>query len=321
MSGGLWAIIAGVGFGVFQTVNRRAVRGMDVFVATFLQLLISAIVLSVITLLSEDWARVTGMSARAMVNFALAGLFHFFIGWTFLNASQKKIGAARTGSLIATTPLWAAIFAAASLSEVPTIWTVIGIFVIIGGVFVVNSSRKAVVATGTATVSSGGSGGASVALGSAPRPAAPEIEPGLRPLLLGLAAALCWSISPIFIRQGLEELDSPVIGVTVGLVASVLGYAVVLSWRHTRKPLQKIETDALALKVLAGILVGLSTWVRWIALDLTTVAAVLALSLVSVPVVNILSPLVVGQHIEGVNAQVWLGSLVIIAGALVLILT
>ena len=63
----------------------------------------------------------------------------------------------------------------------------------------------------------------------------------------------------------------------------------------------------------------MSTWARWVALDLSPVALVLALSLVSVPVVNVLSPLLVGQHIEQVTGQVWLGSALIVGGSLVLI--
>jgi uncharacterized membrane protein len=46
---------------------------------------------------------------------------------------------------------------------------------------------------------------------------------------------------------------------------------------------------------------------------------VVALSLVSVPLVNVLSPLMVGQHLEQVTNQVWLGSALIIGGSLILI--
>jgi uncharacterized membrane protein len=77
--------------------------------------------------------------------------------------------------------------------------------------------------------------------------------------------------------------------------------------------------DALSFKLLAGVLVGLSTWARWIALDLAEVATVLALSLVSVPIVNLFSPLLVGRQLERVTAQVWLGSSLIIGGSLLAI--
>ncbi len=295
MSGALWAVAAGLGFGLFQTINRRAVKAMDVYVATFLQLLVSAILLILISGLTEDLQPLWQASAITWINFALAGFFHFFIGWTFLNASQKKIGAARTTSLIGTTPLFAAVLAAITLREFPAWLAVLGILIIVSGVYLVNASRlRQENRTG-------------------------KLVGGWRSLLLGLAAALCWSISPIFIRYGLEGLSSPILGVTVGVVASVLGYAVVLAYRRFKAPLGSIPSEALALKILAGALVGISTWFRWIALDLTAIATVLAISLISVPVVNLLSPMLMGRDLERVTGQVWLGSFMIIGGSLLLI--
>ena len=56
-------------------------------------------------------------------------------------------------------------------------------------------------------------------------------------------------------------------------------------------------------------------------LDLAPVAFVIALSLTSVPTVNLLTPLVVDRQVERVTARVWGGSALIVAGSLVLILT
>jgi uncharacterized membrane protein len=142
---------------------------------------------------------------------------------------------------------------------------------------------------------------------------------GFRSLRLGLAAALCWSLSPTFIRYGLAEVDNPLLGVTVGIVASALGYAVVLAVRSRMRPIGPVGMDAIGYKVLAAVLVAVATWMRWISLDLTAVAVALALSLTSVPTVNFLSPLVSGRHLEQVTRQVWLGSGVIIGGSLILI--
>jgi drug/metabolite transporter (DMT)-like permease len=254
-------------------------------------------VLAAASVATEDLALLRQVSGLAWLNFGLAGFFHFFIGWTFLNASQKLIGAARTGSLIGTTPLFAAVIAGLILREFPTLVTIAGILLIVGGVFLVNYANIRP-AAGNQTAS-----GAT----------------GWRSLLLGLAAALCWAISPIFIRYGLAELPSPILGVTIGITACMLGYALALAVRRSWAPLTAISTDAFTFKLAAGLLVGLSTWARWVALDLASVAMVLALSLVSVPLVNVLSPLLVGQHLEQVTSQVWLGSALIIGGSLVLI--
>ena len=49
-------------------------------------------------------------------------------------------------------------------------------------------------------------------------------------------------------------------------------------------------------------MVGLSVWARWAALDYTSIAVVLALGLLSVPVVLLLSPVLMGRHVERVTA-------------------
>lgn len=300
MTGVLWAVTAGLGFGIFQTFNRRAVRGMDIYVATFMQLFISALVLIAASLVTEDLGLLRHASVWAWINFGLAGFLHFFIGWTFLNASQKLIGAARTGSLIGTTPLFGALFAALTLAEFPTLLSLGGIAFIVGGVYLVNDARIHSTVPATGGMQQATTGG--------------------RSLLLGLAAAICWSLSPTFIRKGLAEVPSPIIGVTIGIVASVIGYAIVLGLQRRVSLIGPISTEALTFKLVAAVLVGLATWTRWIALDLAPVAVVLALSLVSVPVVNLLSPLVVGRDLERVTGQVWLGSALIISGSLILIL-
>lgn len=143
---------------------------------------------------------------------------------------------------------------------------------------------------------------------------------GWRAALFGLGAALCWAISPIFIRGGLKDLPSPLLGVTVGMTACVVAYGLALLFRRGRSPSLPIPRDALFFQLVAGVLVGLSTWARWIALDLAPVGVVLALGRLSVPVVILLAPLLVGQHLERVTARVWLGAALIVGGSLLLIM-
>jgi drug/metabolite transporter (DMT)-like permease len=292
MSGELWALVAGAGFGLFQTVNRRAVAGMDVYLATFLQLVVSSVVLAGIAFLTEDPGLLLTAPPGAILNFAAAGFFHFFIGWTFLNASQKRIGAARTSPLIGTTPLFATLIAALTLHEFPSPGAMFGIFLIVIGAYVISEK----------TIDSD----------------TPLLQTGWRGAWLGLAAAFCWALSPIFIRAGLKDLPSPLLGVTVGAAVSALGYAVVLLWQRGRGLSQPAGNEALFFKVTAGVLVGLSTWVRWIALEYSPVAVVLAITMVSTPVVILLSPYVSGRHLEKVTATLWAGAGLIVGGALLL---
>jgi DME family drug/metabolite transporter len=296
MTGAMWAVIAGVGLGLFQAINRRAVLGMDVCQATFLQLLVSTMVLAAISLATQDLHLLRTAPSDALIHFSLAGLMHFCVGWTLLNASQKRIGASRTSPLTATNPLFAAVIAAVTLREFPHLWAWVGMLLIIGGIYVISN--------GSDRTGGGGQG-------------TPTMQ--WRDMFCGLSAACCWAISPIFTRQGLEGLPSPLLGVTVGLTASVLAYGLVLLCQHRLTALAEIPHDAMVCKTVAGILAGVSTWHRWIALDLAPVAVVLALTLISVPAVMLFSPLVTGRHLERVTARVWLGAALVVGGVLCLI--
>jgi uncharacterized membrane protein len=130
-----------------------------------------------------------------------------------------------------------------------------------------------------------------------------------------------WAISPVFTVEGLEGLDSPLLGVTLGMVASVVAYWLIVMGRGASLRGAAIAREVLVFKVLAGVLVALATWWRWLAIDGTDVAVVLALALVSVPIVLFLSPLLVGRHLERVTPKVWVGAGLVVAGGLALIAT
>jgi len=297
MSGALWALAAGAGFGLFQALNRQAVRGMDIYVATFVQLLVSSIVLVAISLATEDVSLVFSAPITAVLSFVAAGFFHFLIGWTLLNASQKRIGAARTSPLIATVPLFGVMIAAVTLREVPTWLELVGIGIIVLGAYLISKETENPENTKNATQ---------------------RFSALLRTSWMGLAAAFFWALSPVFIRVGLQGLPSPMLGVTIGVTASAIGYAVILLWQRERWFGVPITNEAWTFKLLAGLLVGLSTWMRWVALDLAPVAVVLALTMISSPLVILLSPLISGKHLERVTAMLWAGTGLILFGALLL---
>lgn len=309
MTGALWAVGSGIGFGLFQTLNRRALHGMDVPLSTFIQILVSAVVLSIVSVVTEDVGLIASAPAGALIAFGLVGLIHFFLGWTLLNVGQHLIGAARTGPLLATTPLFGAALAAIWLRETPGLVTLVGMGVTVTGVLVLSTEREAVAespapaddddwsSVGTITTTRRRAG-----------------------VLAALGTALCWALSPVFIREGLEGLPSPLLGVSVSMVVSAVVFGVLLASRGRRLGDRMETRSALGFKVAAGLLVGLSTWMRWIALDLTAVAVVLSVNSLSVPTVLVLAPLVVGRHHERVTARIWLGATLVVAGSLVLVL-
>jgi uncharacterized membrane protein len=271
----LWAAASGIGFGLFQGLNRRAVRDIaDPYASTFVQLAVAAAVLVAVTFAAGEEAAVGEASAWGITAFALAGIVHFLGGWTFLNISQVRIGA---------------VAAAIVYQQFPSSVALLAMVPMVAGAYIVSTRSR-------------------------------TTEVGWRGSLPGLATALMWGVSPILTVEGLRTLHSPLAGVTIGMLAAVSAYGLALVWRGSGLQLGAIARDALTVKVLAAVLVAVATWWRWLALDDATVAVVLALNLLSVPVVLFVAPLLVGRHLEHVNARVVLGSALVVGGALALIL-
>jgi drug/metabolite transporter (DMT)-like permease len=292
MTGVLLASLAGVGFGFFQAFNRRAGRGFGVYTATFVLLLTSTVILVVASAATQDLSQLVGSPVRAYVNFGLAGFIHFFLGWTLLTASQNRVGAARTGALVGATPLFATFVAALAFEEFLRLPILVGVVAVVAGVYLVSVSKGDGLQAATYT---------------------------WRDLSFGLGVAVCFSISPIFIRGGLDELPSPLLGVTIGMGITTIAYAIALYFRREETDWKSLTRDARFYQVAAGVMVGLSTWMRWVALDLSPVAVVLALGRLNVPVVILVSLLLLGQSEERVTGRVWFGALLIVAGSLLLI--
>ncbi len=313
MTGALWALAAGIGFGLFQSINRFAVKDMDVYVATFIQLLVSGMVLALISVVSGSFALIGGVTWLAFFDFGMAGFLHFFLGWTLMNISQQKIGAARTAALVGTTPLFGVMTDWLFYQRIPSWWDALGISVIMAGIAVISIERL-----------------------QAEQPRSSRSEPWYRTLgdaVYAIGVTLCWSTSPVFINHGLQILrtgapdavatQSALLGLTLGMIPTVLGYACMTALRGGSIIRQSLHQygQAAAVKVLAGILVALATWARWIALELTSVAVVLSISQISVPMVIVLAPLLVGKGVENVTLRVWSGALLTVSGSLILVLT
>jgi drug/metabolite transporter, DME family len=311
MTGVVWAAVAGIGFGLFQSVNRVALRGMDAYASTFLQLLVSVVILVVASLATGDLGRLTDAPASAWWSFAAAGLVHFSVGWTLLNLSQQRLGAARTSPLLATVPLFGVVVAALTLQEIPSGLELAGVALMVGGVYAMEVDRRRRARRVAHPVAAGRPQSDSAA---GPRGGSPAVV--WTASLFGLGTAFCWAVSPILIRQGLRELPSPLLGVTIGMVAATFAYGLTLPLRGRRG--LRFTREALAWKLAAGVLVGVSTWTRWYAVALVPVAVVLALGLLSVPTVMAAAPVLVGRRAERVTAPVLAGSALVVAGALVI---
>lgn len=287
MSGVAWAIVAGVSFGVFQAVNRRANTHLDAFRATFWLLLISVISLAAVSALTQDLGAALDAPLSSFGWFAAAGGVHYFVGWTMFSASQKRIGAASTGVVLAATPLIATILASIFLDQPLSASTIAGVVLVTTGVALIAVRQ--------------GEGTSFKAVPWA-----------------GLGASLAWGTSPLFIRWGLEGFDSPLVGVTISLAVAALLYGIVFAFGLAGEGELVPRSSRLWLGA-AGLLVAFAMVAQWTAYSLTDVAIVVTLVQLATPVVVFLAPLIVGTHIEKPTPALITGMVTVVAGSTLVI--
>lgn len=292
MSGVAWAISAGVLFGFFQAFYRKANQSFDAYRVNFVLLITATLSLGLSGLLTQDLSLLANAPASGFWWAGAAGVTHFFFGWTFLTLSQQRIGASRTGIVIASTPLLGSLLAAVFLRErVPSI-TILGVILVTAGV-------------GLLSVRGGEAEG---------------VKKGVP--WLAIATAASWGISPLFIRQAVEEIPSPLLAVTVGLSAATLAFAVLLTVSRRRGSRnESMPINVRGWTIVAGLIVAAAIGSQWAAYELAPVTIAISLMQISTPVVVIAAPFVIGTEVERVTLPLLLGLVLVMAGSTIVVVS
>lgn len=80
---------------VWTLGNIAAAKGLPVLGVvrgTLVQLVVSLALVAAVSLPVEELSSLTSGSAIALAYFAASGLFHYFAGWGFMNASIRLVG-------------------------------------------------------------------------------------------------------------------------------------------------------------------------------------------------------------------------------------
>ncbi|MGF1667922.1 MAG: EamA family transporter [Acidimicrobiia bacterium] len=282
-SGVAWSLLAALGFGFTQNLNRKSNLLVGPYRTAFGLLVFVELILVVQLTATGGWSVLDGAPLRFLCYFVASALIHYMVAWTLLALSQNQIGVARTGAVTSAAPLVGAVLAAVFLAEPLTIWTVFGVLASAVGVTLVSLSR-------------------------APDAGKRWVIPGF-----GLAVAACWGTSPMLIRKGLEGIDAPVLGLAVGLGAALVVHAVVLTatGRWTSEPFDRRAIVWMALGGLTGA-VAISS--QWISFGLTTIAIAITVQQLATLVVVALAPIMFGT-IERPNALLLAGTATMLAGS------
>ncbi len=288
--GVLWSLVAALGFGFTQTLNRKSNLLVGASRTAFGLLAAVETVLVVRMFVTGEHRLLATAPLWALAAFTASAIIHYIMGWTFLAMSQQQIGVARTGAVVSAAPLVGTVLAAILLDEPLTGYILFGVLATMGGVTLISLSR-------------GDTGGGK------------RIVP-----TFGLLVSLCWGSSPMFIRKGLEGLDAPVLGLTVGLGVALVVHAISLtaagSWRATAW-----NRGALIWMALGGLTGAIGIGAQWVAFGLTTIAIAITVQQLAVLVVVGLAPIMFRSAMERLNATLFIGIAAVMLGSAMVVVS
>lgn len=286
-AGVLWAVVAALGFGLTQMMNRKSNLLLDAYRTAFGLLVIVELILIARLVVTGEVGLIADVPLSSLVYFSLSAVIHYIGGWTFIALSQQSIGVARTGALVAATPILGTLLAVPVLDESLTLLTFVGVACTVGGVALISLSRP----TGS--------------------------EGWSNPWYALLVAAL-WGTSPIFIRKGLEGLDEPVLGLTLGLAVALVvhwvGLVVTGQWQRPRPP-----RAAYKWILIGGVTGAIAISAQWVSFSLTTIAISITVQQLATLVIVGLAPVLFDAKAERLTIPLAVGTAAMITGAVVVV--
>lgn len=286
MSGWAWAVIAGASFGISQLSNRGLNREMDALSAATAMVTALLLCLIAAVVATGAFAELSGVTVAAVLWFAVAGLLHFLAGWTLFALSQQQIGTSRTAAILSVNPVMAAVIAWLVLSESLRVVTWSGVVAVTLGVAMITTSR----------LTSG-------------RWSNPT---------LALLATLFFSVSPLFVRWGLDEFDHPLLGLTMGMAITVP--VMHMASRAHSGMWVSVPPDARRWLYSGGLAAAVGLTAQWSALALIPVGAAISLQQINTPLVMFLGPVLLAAPSERATPRLVAGTTLIIAGSVIVAL-
>lgn len=286
-TGVLYAVIAGLFWGTSPVLVKRGLVGSNVSAATLVQQATILVTLMVASLLEGDlFAK--NISTQALLIFAGTGVVGAYLGRTLFVKSVDEIGASRAQSLNNSAPLITVLLAAVVLHERLSLTILIGVVLIVSGIFFVSEPEE--------------KGGGTLRR---------------KITTTSVLATLCYGVVPVLKKVGTDFGGPPVLGALImhatGLVLLLtLGSLLKIELRR-----QTIPTQSLVCFISAGMLYAMGSTFTFKAL-IHAPASIAAPIWSAQPIVSFLLVKLFLKGIEEVTFGDGVAAALVVAGVLVL---
>jgi uncharacterized membrane protein len=281
------ALFSSVLIGATTILMKKAIERTNPTSAMLMITLVGTIVLLLISLFTIP---VHYLSSSATLYFVIAGVFSpALVRWLYF-ISLDRIGPSISSSILATGPAYTAVMALVFLKERITVQIGLGIIIIIGGIVIFERDMNNKNEIG---------------------------KDNRKDLTFPLLAALLFSFAVVARKMGLNILNSPIFGVTVGFVTSLAIYTgMCLASKNLRSSVAISKKD-LPYFCGAGIFLTASWLVMFFALSIGDAIIVTPLANLHPLVVVVLSYFFLGK-IERITKRILIGACVVVAGVLLI---
>ncbi|HEX2929101.1 MAG TPA: DMT family transporter [Candidatus Binatia bacterium] len=287
-TGIIYAIIAGLFWGTSPVLVKRGLAHSNVSAATLCQQATILLTLLCSALLQGDLF--AGKIPRlAILIFSVTGVVGAYLGRTLFVKSVDQIGASRAQSLNNTSPLITILLAALLLGEPLSPAVLVGVLLIISGVFFVTE----------------------------PKPDGPGSDRTRLLTMTSVMATVCYGIVPVLKKFGTDHGGPPVLGALVMHATGLMLLLTLGSFLKIERKLEKIPAPSLVCFVSAGFLYAIGSIFTLKAL-VHAPASVVAPIWSAQPIVSFFLAKTTLKGIEEVSLKDGAAAALVVAGVLVL---
>ena len=296
MNGPALAVLGAIFFAVSTIFMRRAVIQIpDATLGVLVSVPTGVFFFLLIMFCTNQTGLLAELSWQEIFFFSAAGILQFAVYRSFMYSCVKLVGANITSALRRIRTIVAVILGVSILGEPVSFSLILGVALIIFGIFLAGSSRQHFRINTSLSA-------------NMPRKA----------LLWGIAGGIAGGMSPVLIKFGLGGSASALGGVFISHLAASFALAVPLISRIKRRNLVDMPATTIILFVLVGVLVAIANLARYLALDLAPASVVAPLFSTS-PVFLVGLSFLFNRKIEVFSRSVIIGVITVVIGSVLLV--
>ena len=280
----LLSLFTAVCYGASSVIARKGMKDSNPMTGVIIGSLVQVILLASIVIADPPAA----FNWTAMGLFVASGIFASTLGRLLNFMSIDRIGVALSASIIGSSPLFSTLLAAVFLGEQVDLATLLGTVLIVAGIAIARSGGQAL----------------------------KNIRSNA--LVLPIASAIFYGASSVVRKAALSILPESAFGAVVGAMASLSAFAIYLLVSRRTDELQ-VNWAGGKFWVVNGVIVTLAWLAMFSALTIGKVSVVTALGGTN-PLFSVILSAILLKGSEELNLRIVVGSLAIVAGAMVITL-